>query len=83
VQASDRARWLADLSQALRDAQQLLFELDLSTCRAEAGELFHRIEAAQFEVRQLQVIRSADPRGAKDPKWTNVTPWPCETQVRR
>jgi hypothetical protein len=80
---TDRARWLADLSQALRDAQQLLFELDLSKCRAEAGELFHRIEAAQAEVRQLQLSRSCDALETKDPKWTKFTPWPCESEVRR
>lgn len=80
---TDRACWLTDLSQALRDAQQLLFELDLSKCRAEAGELFHRIEAAQLEVRQLQLTRSSEPLETKDPEWSKFTPWQCESQVRR
>jgi hypothetical protein len=59
----DRARWLADLSRALGQAQQLLFEMDLSAfARAELGELFHQIQAAQLEARTLQLSRSVRAR---------------------
>ena len=60
IAAAERARWLAELSCALRDAQRLLFELDLETAVApDAGELFQAIEAAQIEIRSLQLSRHA------------------------
>jgi len=67
----DRATWLSELSRALNQAQQLLFEMDLSVdARSEMGELFHRIQAAQIEVRTLQVSRSIQPTQEKSPIWT-------------
>jgi hypothetical protein len=67
----DRARCLAELSRALSHAQQLLFELDLSAvARSEMGELFHQIQAAQLEVRTLQVSRSMQPTENESPIWT-------------
>ena len=72
---TDRASWLAHLSHTLSEAQQILFELDLSrVCRSDVGELFHRIEAAQMEVRSLQISRSAHPREQKPPEWPFLSP---------
>lgn len=65
VTSVDRAQWLADLSRALSQAQQLLFEMDLSAFKqVEMGELFHQIQAAQLEARTLQLSRSV--RGRPD-----------------
>lgn len=67
----DRATWLAELSRALNQAQQLLFEMDLSVdARSEMGELFSQIQAAQLEVRTLQVSRSIQPAQEISPIWT-------------
>ena len=72
---SDRARWLAELSAALSDAQQLLFDLDFSVLvRSEGAELFQSIEAALIEVRSLQLSRSVCPRPEIDPQWTEIAP---------
>jgi len=54
VAAANRARWLTDLSEALCEAQQLLFRLDLSgSSRSAAADLYQMIEAARLEVRSL------------------------------
>ena len=67
---TDRDRWLAELSWALGEAQQLLFDMDLCAFgRVEAGGLFHQIQAAQFEIRTLQLSRS-EPAEEKSPIWT-------------
>ena len=50
LRVADRARCLAELSGALTEAQQLLFEL------------YQRIEAARLEVRLLQFSRSKAPK---------------------
>ena len=75
VTPSDRARWLAELSAALADAQQLLFDLDFSVLvRSEGAELFQSIEAALIEVRSLQLSRSVRPRGEIGPEWIEIAP---------
>ena len=77
----DRERWLAQLSGALNDAQQVLLELDLSlTSQFDAGELFYRIEAARVEVRSLQLSRSGDAGTEKHPIWIKFSPWQGQTQ---
>jgi hypothetical protein len=63
--AVTRAQWLAELSDALDDAQQLLMELELSREeQALAVETFLRIEAARLEVQSLRLSRSLSPRAA-------------------
>lgn len=63
--AATRAQWLAELSDALDDAQQLLMELELSRDQqALAVETFLRIEAARLEVQSLRLSRSLSPRAA-------------------
>jgi hypothetical protein len=72
VPPAERARWLAELAQALEDAQRLFHQLDLrSMSRANASELYMRIEAARLEVHSLQLSRSLRPRAQFPPKRTN------------
>jgi len=72
VPPAERARWLAELAQALEDAQRLFHQLDLrSMARANASELYMRIEAARLEVQSLQLSRSLRPRAQFPPKQTN------------
>jgi len=75
-----RARWLADMSMALDEARDVLFELDLSQMPAGAAttELYRRIEAARLEVRSLRLSRSIDPCGRKAPEWIEFDPWRSE-----
>jgi hypothetical protein len=75
VAAAGRARWLAELSDALLEAQQLLFRLDLSgSSRSTAADLYQMIEAARLEVRSLRASRSFNPRDEKRPEWINFPP---------
>ena len=75
---SDRARWLAEVSNALLEAQQALFDLDFSTlAQSEAADLFQSIEAALIEVRSLQLSRSVRPR-EMHPEWTEFAPRGCD-----
>jgi hypothetical protein len=74
--AAERARWLADLSDALNAAHELLFDLDVGAQqRLEARELYWRIEAARLEVQSLRLSRSLMPRDEKDPEWSESIPW--------
>jgi hypothetical protein len=79
VPAADRARWLAEVADALERAHQLLFELDLENdAAADALDLYIRIEAARLEVQALRLSRSVTPRTRPDPDWTNLPAWPAE-----
>lgn len=76
VPAAERARWLAEISEALNDAHRVLGQLQLSEeDEAEARELHLRIQAARFEVQSLRLSRSLNPREESDPKWTEPAPW--------
>ena len=79
VPAADRARWLAEVADALEQAHRLLFELELTAdSAADALELNVRIEAARLEVQSLRLSRSISPRTPPDPNWTNLPAWPVE-----
>lgn len=72
VPAAARARWLAEISEALNEAHQLLVELQLpAERRLEVRELFVRIEAVRREVQSLRLSRSLNPRAENGPKGTN------------
>jgi hypothetical protein len=73
VPAADRARWLAELSEALEDAHHVLVQLNLPSDRhSEARDLFLRIEAAKLEIQLLRLSRSLNLRNENDPKGTNL-----------
>src|SRR6185437_7542343 len=73
--AAIRARWLAELSEALDSAQRLLAHLNPVDSNSEALELNARIAAALFEVRSLRLSRQLIPHDEDDPKWTGFIPW--------
>ena len=67
--AARRAQWLAELSDALDDAQQLLRNMEVARDQhALAVETFLRIEAARLEVQSLRLSRSLNPRGPACPE---------------
>ena len=73
VPATERARWLAELSEALDNAHQILMQLVLPTDRrADAIDLFLRIQAAKLEVQSLRLSRSLNPRNQNDPKGASL-----------
>ena len=79
VPAAVRAHWLADMSAALDEARDVLFELDLSELPAGAAtDLYRRIEAARLEVRTLRLSRSINPCRRKAPEWIEFDPWQSE-----
>ena len=81
--AAERARWLAELSQALDEAQKLASTLGLHHSDSpEAAELWARLAAAKVQVKGLRLGRADDPFGDQSPKWTNHAIWPESTNSR-
>lgn len=75
VPAAERAKWLADLAEALNEAHGLVMSIDLSGDeRAEILELYVRIEAARLEVQSLRLRPSFQPRRDFGPEWTGLQP---------
>ena len=74
VPAAVRARWLAELADALEQAEQLLKRLAAGGRRDSViVELELRIGAAKFELESLRTSRQ--PRPESSPRWINFPPW--------
>lgn len=74
--AAQRARWLAELSEALDAALRLLMGLGVTaTDHRHAIELYLRIERARQAVQSLRMRRGSGPGELSDPKWTGSVPW--------
>ena len=71
--AARRARWLAELGDALDEARRLTKKLGAAEGRIEAIELYARIETVRFEVQAMRLRRTTQ-RVEFDPKWTDL-PW--------
>lgn len=72
--AAQRARWLAELAEALEDAREVLKQVgDKSS--AEAALLEQRIEAASAQVQAMRLRRIVG--GGQDfgPEWSENIPW--------
>lgn len=52
--AAERACWLADLTQAIDDAQRLAWHLSSDGSHPEAMDLYARLELARIEVEVLR-----------------------------
>ena len=81
--AAVRARWVAELSEALDSARQLLVELDPADAGGEAIDLYARIEAARSMVQSLRLSRAGIEVPEVDPKWTGLIPWQLGEAVER
>ena len=70
-----RARWLAELADALDEARRVVKQLAIEESRFDAIELSARIEAAKLEVHTMRLKRS--PGGGHDfgPEWSKDIPW--------
>jgi len=74
--AADRARWLAELSESLDEAQRLLRRLGIGTAESPlAMELYLRIEGARFAVQALRLRPMGAFTEVTGPKWTGSPPW--------
>ena len=74
VTAGARARWLGELSDALREAKARLSSLAASD--PVAMDLFKRIASAEAQVCALQLGRPANDAAQAAPDWTGSLPWP-------
>lgn len=74
--AAERARWLAELSDTLDEAQRLLHDMGVGTTESPlAMELYLRIEGARFAVQALRLRPNGILSGQSAPKWTEASPW--------
>ena len=68
-----RAKWLAELADALARAQALVSLMDENAGGGRLiAELKLRIAAAKQEV---ALLRTSRPPRETDPRWTNLAPW--------
>lgn len=73
VSASERARWLAELADALEQAQHVAWDLGIrEDSSLEAMELYGRLEAARAEVQSLRLGRFHAGPENKGPEWTEL-----------
>lgn len=69
--AAERAQWLAELANALEEAQRLAWHLSMSSERAaEALNLYGQLEAVRVEVQSLRLRRANGIGSNSDPDWT-------------
>jgi len=72
VSAAERARWLAELADALEQAERLVWSLgDLPRSDPEMIELYGSLDAARAEVQALRVKRTATAPADLHPYWMN------------
>lgn len=67
--AAQRARWLAELSEALDEARRLIKRLGAAEGQLESVELYARIEAVRLEIEAIRLGRRYASREEADPKW--------------
>ena len=72
-----RARWLAELADALDEARRLIKQLGAAEGRLEAVELYARIEAVRLEVQAMRLRRPALGGRKAGSEWTKDFPWKC------
>lgn len=79
--AVERSRWLAELAEAIDQAQRLARKMGVSEGdSATAKELFERLETVRIEIEALR-RGSWDRRSIEtDPSWTNLFPWNRRTK---
>ena len=75
--AAQRARWLAELADALDEARQLIKRLGAAEGRIDAVELYARIEAVRLEVQAMRLRRPAFREQNLGSEWTKDFPWKC------
>ena len=75
VPAAERTRWLAEVSEALNAARDLIVQLEFSADEASAEDLYLRIEIARLEAQSLRLSRSLQSRSQIGPKGIDFGLW--------
>ena len=76
VTTVERARWLAELAQALDEAQEVVKSFaSAGGSYAETLDVSARLEAARAEVQSLRRSRMGNTLEEFDPKWIQHIPW--------
>jgi acyl-CoA reductase-like NAD-dependent aldehyde dehydrogenase len=75
--AARRARWLAELADALEEARRLIKQLGAAEGQIDAVELYARIEAVRLEVQAMRLRRFSASADKIDREWTKDFPWRC------
>jgi hypothetical protein len=73
--AAARARWLAELAEALEEARQVMKQLGAAAGRIEMVELYNRIDALALDVETMRRMRSARSPEHVRPEWSKNIPW--------
>lgn len=73
--AAERARWLAELADALDEARDLVRQLGIEGGRIDAIDVAARIEAVRNEVQAMRLMRSSGGGQDFDPEWIKNIPW--------
>jgi hypothetical protein len=73
--AAQRARWLAELADALDEARDLVRQLGIEEGRIDAIDVSARIEAVRNEVQTMRLMRSSGCGHDFDPEWIKNIPW--------
>ena len=72
--AAERARWLAELTAAINDAQRVAWRMSIEKSNPEALELYGRLELARTEVESLRRSGWAESRQNLPSEWTEFLP---------
>ena len=70
-----RARWLAEIAQALEEARHVIKQLGADGGRIEILDLYERIDALALDVESMRRMRSSPGREHLRPEWTQNVPW--------
>ena len=73
--AVERARWLAELAEAIEEAHRVVKQLGAADEEIGAIELYTRIEAVRLETRAMRLRRSNAWEQEFRPEWIKDIPW--------
>ena len=74
--AAERGRWLAEIAEAVAEAQRLARSLSISKgSHAEAEDLYGQLELLRIEVEDLRRGGWGARPTRIDPIWANLLPW--------
>jgi len=73
--AAARARWLAEVAEALEEARQVMKQLGAATGGIEMVHLYDRIDALAVDVESARRMRSTRPPAQLHPEWAKNVPW--------
>ena len=75
ISAAERARWLAELAEALEEARRLVKLLGAADGEIGAVELYARIEAVRIEVQAIRMRCTYVRDPEFSPEWIKDIPW--------